>query len=271
MGRLGPAVDAARSACRWATGLVPRGRPGVTILAYHLVGAGTDSPVDLPAETFRRQMGQLRDSAAELVPLSRVVAALERGVPLERDQVAITFDDAYRNFVDQALPILEGLGLPATLFVPTDFLDGRAPGPLSGAEELPPVPWNRLREMVHDGLVALGSHSRSHPDLRSLVEEDLGRELRGSADVIEERTRVRPESFCYPRGLWSRRLERAVAREYRCAVVGGGRKNRPGRTRPQRLQRVSIRRDMPASLEPILGAGTVLEEWLANQVRLLRR
>lgn len=263
-------VGAARTALRLGTRLVPRGSSGVTVLAYHLVGAGTDSPVDLPAETFRRQMEELRESGAETVPLSRAVAALEAGVPLERDLVAITFDDAYRNFDERARPVLEALDLPSTLFVPTDFVDGARPGPLRGAENLPPVPWGRLRELAARELVELGSHSRSHPDLRAVPDGALEDEVAGSKGVIQERTGAEPSVFCYPRALRSPRVEAAVARSYRGAVVGGGRKSRPGRTSPLRIQRVSVRRDMPVRLGPVLGVAMVLEEWAAERLRRQR-
>lgn len=267
---LGPALRTARAACRFGTRLLPRGAPGITVLAYHLIGAGTRSPVDLPSATFRRQMEELREREIEVVPLSRVVAALEAGDPVPRDQVAITFDDAFRNFDDHAHPVLEELQLPATLFVPTDFVDGAAPGPLAGAEKLPPVSWGRLRELAEGGLVELGSHSRSHPDLRGLSEAALEDEVAGSRAVLAERTGCQPLAFCYPRALRAPHVEAVVAESYRAAVVGGGRKNRPGEAAPLRIQRVSLRRDMPVSLEPILTAPVVLEEWVAEAFRSRR-
>lgn len=263
-------VGAARKALRLGTRLVSRGRPGVTVLAYHLVGGGTGSPVDLPRETFRRQMEDLQAGDAEVVPLGNAVAALEAGAPLDRDLVAITFDDAYRNFDEEAYPVLAALGLAATLFVPTDFVDGAGPAPLRGAEELPPLPWRRLRELADGGLVELGSHSRSHPDLRAVPDRALRDEVAGSKAVLQERTGVEPQVFCYPRALRSPRVEAAVARSYRGAVVGGGRKNRPGRDSPVRIQRVSLRRDMPARLGPLLSAAVVLEEWAAERRRRRR-
>lgn len=262
-------TGAIRAACRLAQPAVPRGRPGLTILAYHLVGAGTGSPVDLPEEVFEAQMREVAASG-RAVSLSAALGAFERREPLPRDLVAVTFDDAYENFDRVARPVLERLAVPATLFVPTDFVDGRAPGPLSGAGSLPPTSWPRLREFAAGGLVELGSHSVSHPDLRALDEARLEHELEASAAVIGERTGGLPSLFCYPRGLVSERVERRVAARYRAAVAGGGGKNRPGRAHLARLERVSLRADMPSSLAPILGAGTVLEERLANLVRLAR-
>lgn len=264
------AVGAARRLCHRLQPLLPAGRPGITILAYHLVGAGTGSPVDLPPGAFRLQMEELR-RAGRVISLTKALRHLEGSEVLDGDRVVVTFDDAYDNFDRMARPVLERLEIPATLFVPTDFVDGACEGPLAGAEDLPPMRWERLRDLAREGLVELGSHSRSHPDLRALGRADLEREIRGSRDMLRDRTGVNPRIFCYPRGLWSRRVERIVAQEYRCAVVGGGRKNRPGRARLDRLQRISMRRDMPASIEPLIGAGLVLEEWIANQVRLSRR
>lgn len=259
-----------RSLCRTFQTVIPPARPGLTVLAYHLVGAGTKSPVDLPESVFEAQMRELRDSR-RAVALGAALGVFERGEPFAEDRVAVTFDDAFENFDRVARPILERFSIPATLFVPTDFVDGRAPGPLAGAESLPPIGWGRLRDLTQSDLVEIGSHSRSHPDLRTLDDEDLEREVAGSAAVIRERIGFEPAVFCYPRGQVSRRVERCVAKFYHAAVAGGGVKNRPGRVRMTRLNRVSLRADMPTSLAPLVGSSVVLEEWLANRVRLLRR
>ncbi|HSM50245.1 MAG TPA: polysaccharide deacetylase family protein [Thermoanaerobaculia bacterium] len=271
MSAAGAAVRTARALCRVGTRLLPRGRPGVTILAYHLVGAGTGSPVDLPVKVFRRQMEELQEGDSPVVPCREAVAALERGEPLEGDRVVVTFDDAFRNFAEVAYPVLAELGLPATLFVPTGFVDGSCPAPLAGAEHLPAASWQALRDLADGGLVELGSHSRSHPDLRAVQGARLADEIAGSKAVLEDRTGREPVVFCYPRALRSRQAEAAVRASYRGAVVGGGRKSRPGATSPFRMNRVSLRRGMPTSLAPILDAGLVLEEWAAERWRGRRR
>jgi peptidoglycan/xylan/chitin deacetylase (PgdA/CDA1 family) len=56
------------------------------------------------------------------VPLGRVVDWLEgRSAPPER-AVVVTFDDGFRNVLTTAAPVLQKLGIPATLFVATDFV-----------------------------------------------------------------------------------------------------------------------------------------------------
>jgi peptidoglycan/xylan/chitin deacetylase (PgdA/CDA1 family) len=269
-------MSAARGLLRAAQRLLPAERGGLTVLAYHLVGAGTGSPVDLPAELFRRQLDELAEHARP-VGLTAAVAALaaggqpdaDGGAPPPQDPraaIAVTFDDAYRNFATHAWPLLAERGIPATLFVPVGFLDGGCPAPIRGTDHLPPIPWAELRELVAAGL-AVGSHTWSHPDLTRLPAAQVRDELRRSRAALEDRLGVPVTAFCYPRGLWSRHLEPLVGEVYELAVVGGGGKLSARRLRPLRIQRVPLRADGPASLIPLLGAPVWLEERVADTVR----
>lgn len=260
-------MRAARGVLRSFQRLLPGRHRGVRVLAYHLVGAGTDSPVDLPAQRFRRQMEELAQRGGT-VGLGEALRRLQDGSAAATSLTVLTFDDAFENFHAAAWPVLRDLALPATLFVPVGFVEGTHPSPLAGAE-LPPCTWDQLAAMVDAGL-AVGSHSWSHADLPGLAETDLDHELTTSRRRLEERLGTAVDTFCYPRALWDRRTERRVARVYRAACTGGGGRLRPRSHHPLRLQRVSVRRDGPSSLAPILEAGTWLEERWADRVRRWR-
>jgi peptidoglycan/xylan/chitin deacetylase (PgdA/CDA1 family) len=58
-----------------------------------------------------------------VVSMPEVLEAVEKGRPLPKLAVLITFDDAYSDFAEIAWPILKQFGLPATMFVPTDYPD----------------------------------------------------------------------------------------------------------------------------------------------------
>lgn len=267
----GAAVGALRSAVRRVQPLVPHARSGIHILAYHLVGAGTDSPVDLPEAIFRHQMEELADRG-------RVVSLTEALARLQPDQdpgpdlgVVLTFDDAYANFRSRVWPVLEELALPATLYVPTGFLEGRCPGPLAGARGLPPLVWSELRDLAASDLLTVGSHSDTHPDLPGLAADRVDTELRTSQEILEDRLQRPVRDFCYPRAHWDRGVEARVANVYRSAAIAGGTLNRAGRTPPLRLRRTPVRRDMPSTLAPVLARSVWIEEWLAARWRSLRR
>lgn len=240
-----------------AQALVPRARRGVTVLAYHLIDGGSDSPVDIGLDAFRAHLDHLA-AHARVVPLCD---ADPGGPP---DQVVITFDDAYANFHEVAWPLLRERGLPATLYVPVDYLDG-GDTPIRG-RSIQACTWDQLREMASQGL-DIGSHTCSHPDLRALDGPALEREIAGSRAVLEERLGVPVRTFCYPRGLHTRAARRAVGAAYELGVVGGGRKYRPGTPRHS-VPRISLRRDHPVATFPAMLRQRVwVEELVADTAR----
>ena len=80
---------------------------------------------DLPKSDFDQVMRWL---AAEfrVLSLDELLRRVREGlVPDARGEVALTFDDGLRNHVEQAYPILENLGLPATFFVCPGLIESR--------------------------------------------------------------------------------------------------------------------------------------------------
>jgi len=82
-------------------------------LNYHNVDPGL----------FRRHVDLLA-TLARVVSLESLLDGPGRGGV----EVALTFDDGYRTFVDEILPTLVERGLPATWFVPTDSPTPAWPG-----------------------------------------------------------------------------------------------------------------------------------------------
>lgn len=101
---------------------VARGR--LSILIYHRVLAAPDplQPEIVDAPRFARHMRWLR-RAFRVLPLPDAVERLQRG-DLPARAACITFDDGYADNAEVALPILQALGLPATFFIASGFLDG---------------------------------------------------------------------------------------------------------------------------------------------------
>jgi peptidoglycan/xylan/chitin deacetylase (PgdA/CDA1 family) len=53
------------------------------------------------------------------VTMAQVVEAVSNGARLPPRAIAVTFDDAYADFAENAWPVMQRHGIPATLFVPT--------------------------------------------------------------------------------------------------------------------------------------------------------
>jgi peptidoglycan/xylan/chitin deacetylase (PgdA/CDA1 family) len=76
--------------------------------------------------------------------------------------------------------------------------------------------------MLQSGLVTVGAHTHSHPDLRRLAEETITSELDRSNNSISERTGVFPKHFAYPKGWWAGQAHEAVSDRYLTATLGAG-------------------------------------------------
>jgi len=246
--------------------LLPVYSGGVTILSYHLIGAGTPLRVDIDEHVFQRQMNELK-GLAEVVSLHEAIDALRNGAGTKKPLAVIFFDDAYENFYEEAWPILHELSIPVTLFVPVGFLERETGPPISETDGLRSASWEQLVEMVATGLLNVGSHGWSHLDMRKLSGEAATAELFRSRQILEDRLGVSVDSFCYPRGLWSLRAERYVGEVYDLATIPGGQMLTSKNFNPLRLWRLPITRDMPSSLVSIFETRVWLEEWLADKWR----
>jgi peptidoglycan/xylan/chitin deacetylase (PgdA/CDA1 family) len=105
--------------------LSPGGARGrLSILIFHRVLAAPDPlfPAELDLRSFEERMRWIR-SWFSVLPLDDAVVALARGTLPDR-ALAITFDDGYADNVTVALPILQRLGLHATFFIASGYLDG---------------------------------------------------------------------------------------------------------------------------------------------------
>lgn len=90
------------------------------VVAYHGVGDSPHSPtMHISPGRLHAQLEYLRDHHT-VVPLRELVERWRAGAST-RGCVAITFDDAYAGVATHALPILQTLDLPATVFVASDY------------------------------------------------------------------------------------------------------------------------------------------------------
>lgn len=91
-----------------------RGHP--TILMYHGVA---DDPLPhrkfFPNDAFVKQLDAIGERYT-VVSMERIVRWIEVGDTLPPDAVAITFDDAYANLLQRAMPELIRRGWPATIY-----------------------------------------------------------------------------------------------------------------------------------------------------------
>jgi peptidoglycan/xylan/chitin deacetylase (PgdA/CDA1 family) len=219
---------------------VRRPRPGVVILIYHRVGRRSSIEVDLPTSLFEEQMAHLA-ATGRVATLDDALARLVAPVPPDADRtpdpVVVTFDDGTADLAEVATPILERHGVPALLYLATDFVDRGHAFPDDGQ----PLSWNAMRELVDSGCWQIGSHTHTHALLDRLAPDEIDAELDRSIERVATETGSAPRHFAYPKALApSVAAERAVRRRFRSAALAGTRPNEYGVTDPWRLARSPV-------------------------------
>jgi peptidoglycan/xylan/chitin deacetylase (PgdA/CDA1 family) len=195
----------------------PRDWRGVRILGYHRIASVPD-PLCVAPEAFREQMHAVVASGATPISLARAIELLRGPGPIEERFVCVTFDDGYRDNLEEAVPLLRELAIPATIYVPTRVLDGEATY-YWFAEPPPALSWEECDALVAEGLVDVQPHTRTHPWLPRVTDEQARDEIAGSkADLAARGYAV--TSFCYPAGLHGDREPRLVREAgYEAAVT----------------------------------------------------
>ncbi|HEY8628728.1 MAG TPA: polysaccharide deacetylase family protein [Gaiellaceae bacterium] len=171
--------------------------PGVRIVHYHHVF--TDE-----LRGFARQIALFRREF-EPVSLSEAVRRLREGEIGGRELV-VTFDDGFRNQLEQAAPLLREQGITGCFFLVNDLLSANAEHAGEICRErlhLPrpvePLGWDdapRLLELGHE----IGSHTKSHPNLAELRPAELDAELRESRVELGRRLGTAIQHFSAPYG-----------------------------------------------------------------------
>ena len=184
----------------------------VPILLYHGVSPSTSerfAPFVVTPDAFRAHLDLIAKAATATCTVSRFVTAMTLGEPIPAGTVVITFDDAFADFGAHALEPLHERDLDATLYVPTAHVGGTA-GWLEpdGEQNRKLLNFDELRML--DGVVEIGAHSHTHPQLDLLSPGQLRAEVATSKTVLEAELDHPVHSFAYPHGFHDARVRQAV-------------------------------------------------------------
>jgi peptidoglycan/xylan/chitin deacetylase (PgdA/CDA1 family) len=180
-------------------------------LMYHSVSAvgGPMRDLAVPPALLREQLQALTAAGYRLVGLTEALDLLAAG---STDKLlAVTFDDGYRDFLTEGVPVLKETGAGATLYASVGHLGGTAGWLGRWAPDFGPMlTWDELTEVAAAG-VEIGNHSLIHHPLDVLPAARLRDEIASSHDQLEQRLQRKVRSFAYPHGYNSRRVREIVA------------------------------------------------------------
>lgn len=197
----------------------------VPVLMYHRIGEARnawEARYAISADGFAAHMRALAGAGYRPVSIDALVAWLEGGPALPERALLLTFDDGFRGVREHALPMLESLQWPFTVFLVSDLIGGQdfwaresnpsgMTYPLLDAEE--------IRDMQGRGC-SFHSHTRSHASLPTLDDAALADQLAGSRLALSRLLGQEVNYLAYPFGHHDERVAAATrAAGYRAAFV----------------------------------------------------
>lgn len=174
----------------------------IAVLGYHKIGQSPEpweSWYYVPPALLDQHVQALRDQGWVPVDIQQLLAGLNGSGPLPDRGFLLTFDDAYKSLVTNALPWLVENALPAVVFVPTDHVGGLNEFDRDIQPEEPICDWDDLRRLRAGG-VSIQSHGVSHRAFSDMTDGELAGEVNDSKDAIESAIGGTVELISYPFG-----------------------------------------------------------------------
>jgi peptidoglycan/xylan/chitin deacetylase (PgdA/CDA1 family) len=223
-------------------------KPSIPILLYHHVSLDRE----ITPAGFDRQLRFLLDQGYRSLSMDELLDQVEGRRPLEDLSFAVTFDDGYRDVWAYAFPILQKLGVKATIYVVTERMEAGPTRSLRMAldtrsREREPggfLAWSEAREMAASGLVTIGSHTHTHRRFdRKQIYQNLEEELRFSKTLIEREVARPCHHLSWPWGDYDKAWWPLLKEiDYRSAVTTRMGANTLG-TLPYALKRFTVSRE----------------------------
>ena len=208
-------------------------RDTAVIVAFHRVleTASPSDPLSIDTQMFER-FCRFFARHFDVVSLPELARSVRTGGSLSR-QLAITFDDGYRDNFAHAAPVLSRLSLPATFFVVTQWIGTEVVPWWDDAAGVrhPWMTWDEVRALARLGF-DIGAHTRTHVDLGHVTGNEARNEILGARLELQAQIGGAVESFAYPYGgpanLTERNRARGQGRRVQLLLLRLRRRKRPG-------------------------------------------
>jgi peptidoglycan/xylan/chitin deacetylase (PgdA/CDA1 family) len=227
--------------------LHPDGQRTLSILMYHKVNDLPDNPTTVPVSKFDEQLNRLGELGYNVIDLDAVLDHYTLGKPLPEKAVLITFDDGYRDTLENALPVLSKYGHTAVIFIPVAYMEDETPLPhearlVERGMRNRTLDWGLMRELDAGG-VRVESHGIAHRPLAEVTLDESVREIAVSKLKLEEQLGRPVRSYAYVKGSEAHfhPVHESILKQagYEIAFTSISRANGSG-TNPFRLGRYNV-------------------------------
>lgn len=175
---------------------------GAPILLYHHVSDKTPASTSISPDQFEQHMAFI-DKHYTVIPLPELVSALQNKKPLPDNALAITFDDGYKNILQNGHPVLQKYRFPYTVFI----------NPAEIGQRDDQLTWEEVDKMQSEG-VLFANHTLDHLHMLNRAEGESEKQwldrvwhnVTQAEAQIEQHTGTSLKYLAYPFGEYNQSL-----------------------------------------------------------------
>jgi len=173
----------------------------VVCFVYHRFGDSRYPTTNVSVKDFESHLEFLIKNEFQILTFSDAISYLQSSKPVKRTAV-ITIDDGYKSFFKNGLPLLEKLGVPATLFINTKTVGGNDY-----------MNWEELKT-ASKSKVEIGNHTHSHDYFLNAPSSSrykvFKEEIELSQSLILQHMQLEPKVFSFPYGEFDLEMKNIV-------------------------------------------------------------
>jgi peptidoglycan/xylan/chitin deacetylase (PgdA/CDA1 family) len=168
--------------------LFPKNR--LVILMYHQIEKETHEDLTVSLRNIEKQF--------EYLNRKKYTSKFFSELPfLSKKNIIITFDDGYKNNYDYLPSLLKKHHLKATIFIPTQFIQG-------GYKDYKMMTFEELRNLDKD-YFEIALHSHSHQNFRNISAADAENDLKTNMKILEYEGIGYSKVLAYPYGKYPKK------------------------------------------------------------------
>jgi peptidoglycan/xylan/chitin deacetylase (PgdA/CDA1 family) len=170
----------------------------IPILMYHYIEktlpkeSAMRQGLTVDPKIFEEQLKTLTAAGFKFYFVKDIPGIISGKNKADSKNVVLTFDDGYKDFYEQAFPLIKKYQVKATVYVITNTI-----GSPAYLNEL------QIKALIDSGLVEIGSHTLDHVKLRAKNFLEQKRQIEESKIRLEKMFGLKIYSLAYPYGSFS--------------------------------------------------------------------
>lgn len=165
----------------------------ITCFVYHRFGDNRYPSTNISTSEFRGQLAYLKQNNFTVWTMGKAVEAIMNGEIIPSRTVVLTIDDGYRSFYENALPLLEEFGYPATLYINT-----------ANVGDADYINWDEIKDADDRG-IEIGNHSHEHGHFLNYENAEVRKaqfftDLNMAQTIFFDNLGYSPDLYSYPYG-----------------------------------------------------------------------